>query len=302
MADAKKDPKSQSIIIKKVKKGGHGGAHGGSWKVAYADFVTAMMAFFLLLWLLAMVSPEKRIVMAEYFKQFSIFKESGSGFMEGSRGIITQPGGELKMEQTQDSSKGAASELSADQMKEKITASVTTAMEALKDQVLIDVFDGGVRIQIVDKEGNQMFEPGSMTPTARCQEIVKLIADNVKDTTNRVAVEGHTDATPFNQAGMTNWELSTNRASVARQLLEKNGVDPYRIARVVGYADTEPLVKYNPRDERNRRISIILLYEKKHEKASNMRIPQLGENSPVPEGAEAPAPAVAPGETPPVTQ
>ncbi len=282
MSDPKKD--KQPIIIKKVKKGGHA-AHGGSWKVAYADFVTAMMAFFLLLWLLAMVSPEKRIVMAEYFKQFSIFKESGSSFFEGSKGVVSQPGGEMKIQQQADMTQGASSEVSAEQMKEKITTSITEKFDELKDQVMIDIFEGGVRIQLVDKEGSQMFEPGSATPTQKCRNLVKMIADNIKETTNRVAVEGHTDATPYNVGGVTNWELSTNRASVARRLLEDSGIDPYRVARVVGYADTEPLIKYNPRDERNRRISLILLYEKKHEKSSVMRVPELSGNSPEVDGA-----------------
>ncbi len=279
MADAKKDAAKQPIIVKKVKKG-HGGAHGGSWKVAYADFVTAMMAFFLLLWLLAMVSPEKRIVMAEYFKQFSVFKESGSSFFEGTKGIVAQPGGSQQSPQNMDINKGAASEVTAEQMKDKITEAVSTKFDELKDQVMIDIFEGGVRIQLVDKEGSRMFEPGSIVPTEKCKSVMKMITDNIKETTNRVALEGHTDATPYNVNGVTNWEISASRALAARKLLEEGGIDPYRIARVVGYADTEPLIKYNPRDERNRRISLILLYEKKHEKASVMRTPQLSGNSP----------------------
>jgi len=277
MADDKKG--GAPIIIRKIKKGGHGGGHGGSWKVAYADFVTAMMAFFLMMWLLAMVSPEKRVVMAEYFKEFSIFKESGVSFMSGSKGAVHQPGGELQVE-SKETKSGSASELSAEDMKEKISAAVERTLEPLKDQVMLDIFEGGVRIQMVDKEGSRMFESGSSAPSAKAKQILALIAENIKDTTNRLAVEGHTDATPYNLKGMSNWEISTGRASAARQELEANGIDPYRIARVVGYADTEPLIKYNPRDERNRRISLILLYEKKSEKQNVMRVPELGANSP----------------------
>ena len=276
---AKSEDKPKIIIVRRGRKG-HGEHHGGSWKVAYADFVTAMMAFFLLLWLLAMVSPEKRIVMAEYFKQFSVFKESGSSFFEGTKGIVSQPGGDQKSPQSMDITKGAASEVTAEQMKDRIAGGVTEKFDELKDQVMIDIFEGGVRIQLVDKEGSQMFEPGSVTPTAKCKSVVKMITDNIKETTNRVALEGHTDATPYNVNGVTNWELSSYRALAARKLLEDDGIDPYRIARVVGYADTEPLIKYNPRDERNRRISLILLYEKKHEKAGVIRVPQLSGNSP----------------------
>ncbi|MBI5179522.1 MAG: OmpA family protein [Nitrospinae bacterium] len=277
------DDKKTAPVIKKVKKM-HGGAHGGSWKVAYADFVTAMMAFFLLLWLLAMVSPEKRIVLAEYFKEFSIFKDAGVSFMAGSRGAVQQPGGELKMEQKETKS-GSSPELTAEEMKEKISASVDQKMEKLKDQVVLDVVEGGLRIQLVDKEGSRMFESGSTEPTARAKELISIIAGNIRETTNRIAVEGHTDAAPYAVGNQTNWEVSTNRASAARRELEANGIDPYRIARVVGYADTEPLIKYNPRDERNRRISLILLYEKRKEEPT-LRAPELESNSP----AEPPPP------------
>lgn len=251
---------SKIVIIKRPKKG-HGGAHGGSWKVAYADFVTAMMAFFLLMWLLSMTSPEKRAALSQYFKHFSIFEKSGQSFMEQSSSIFQQSGGEGKsssVEFSADKVKAAS-----ESMRDKLKKAIEDKLQGLKDQVLVDIYEGGVRIQMVDSEGTSMFSSGSAQPSEKAREILKLVAEQIKDSPNRVAVEGHTDASQFAGGGMTNWELSTSRASAARKELELSGIDTSKLARVVGYADTEPLVEEDPKDPRNRRISIILLPEKK---------------------------------------
>ncbi len=249
---------SRPIIIKKVKKS-HGGHHGGSWKVAYADFVTALMAFFLLLWLLTMVSQEKRQVLANYFKQFSVFKESGQSFIRESSQIFEKKGGEMTRGRMPGSQ---VSRLSADALRRKIRSAVEEKMGALESQVMVDVLRDQVKIQIVDEEGSLMFQKGSAQPTDKARQILKLVAENIKDTTNRIVVEGHTDSLPYRGDQITNWELSTSRASAARRELESHGVEPSRIARVVGYADQELLTPKEPRNPRNRRISIILLEEK----------------------------------------
>jgi len=140
-----------------------------------------------------------------------------------------------------------------------LKAAIEEQLKSLKDQVILDIVDGGVRIQIVDLEGRPMFPSGSAEPNEKCRQIIKVVSENIKDFSGRIAVEGHTDASPFKKSGETNWELSTARASSARKELEHDGIDPDKIARVVGYADTEPLIKENPADLRNRRISIILL-------------------------------------------
>ncbi len=278
--------KSKSIIIKKVKKG-HESHHGGSWKVAYADFVTAMMAFFLLMWLLAMVSPEKRAALSEYFKHFSIFEKAGQSFMmEGQKQVLTQTGQEMK---TFDFGDGKAA-LSPEDLKEKLKKAIEEKLRALKDQAVIDIFEGGVRIQLVDLEGKSMFQPGSAQLTASAKEILKLVGENIKDLPNKIAVEGHTDASPLKAGRITNWELSTDRASSARRELEVNGIDPARIARVVGYADTELLIKDNPHDPRNRRISIILLQSKVEQPPK------------VQEPVQPPAPTAKPVQPPPPPQ
>lgn len=255
------------IIIKKIKKKG-GGAHGGSWKVAYADFVTAMMAFFLLLWLLSMVSPEKKASLAEYFKNYSVFKEMGSSMMsaKGQSMVETQvqviqgQAGKKPRTELIDKPKSTSS-ITKEDIEKKIKAAIGEKLESIKDQILIDVVDAGVRIQIVDKEGSEMFRLGSADPTDKAKQVLKVIAENIVDLPNRTVIEGHTDSAPFRGSQNTNWELSTNRASSARRMLENNGLDSNRIARVVGYADQQPLISENPRDARNRRISIILLDE-----------------------------------------
>lgn len=252
--------KSKTIIVKKIKKGHGGGHHGGQWKVAYADFVTAMMAFFLLMWLLAMVSPEKRAAVAEYFKNFSLFEESGKSFMSESSQIFQQTGGEVKTSTTE-FAKGPG-EIPAEGLKEKLKKAVEEKLKALKDHIMVDIYEGKIRVQVVDTEGKPIFYPGSTELTSSAKEILSLLADNLKDMPNKIAVEGHTDSAPLSRGQMTNWELSTGRASSARRDLETKGIDAKRVARVVGYADTELLFKDNPLDARNRRISIIILQEK----------------------------------------
>ncbi|MBF0505328.1 MAG: OmpA family protein [Nitrospirae bacterium] len=251
--------KSKTIIVKKIKKG-HGDAHGGSWKVAYADFVTAMMAFFLLMWLLAMVSPEKRASLSQYFKHFSVFEKAGKSFMQESSQIFSQTGGEVKTI-SKEFGKGPG-EISAEDFKNRLKKAIDEKMQGLKEHLMLDTVEGGVRIQIVDTEGKPMFRPGSSDLSQSAKEIIRFVADNIKDMPNKIAVEGHTDASPLKKEKYTNWELSTERASAARRALEGNGIDSNKIARVVGFADTELLYKNNPTDSRNRRISIILLQEK----------------------------------------
>jgi len=256
--------KSKTIVVKKIKKN-HGDNHGGSWKVAYADFVTAMMAFFLLLWLISMVTPEKKAVLADYFRNFNVFQQSGRSFMEQSSSIQK----EVKMS----AQEIVTGEMTAEDLKEKLKVAVDEKLKNLKDQVLLDVVEGGVRIQIIDLDRRPMFPSGSSVPNEKCREILRVVSGNIKDANNRIAVEGHTDSAPFKGNGMTNWELSTGRASAARKELENDGIASERIARVVGYADTELLVKDDPRDARNRRISIILL-------SSHKAAPQMATSSP----------------------
>ncbi|NOY64244.1 MAG: OmpA family protein [Nitrospirae bacterium] len=254
---------SKQVIIKKVKKKCEGGHHGGSWKVAYADFVTAMMAFFLLLWLITMVSPEKRARVAEYFRYFSLFKKGGVSIMEKSSAIFNESGETTKKvfapyyEQNY---------LTPAALKEAIKQAVETLLSDVKDQIMIMIVNEGVKIEMVDKNGSTMFQIGSAELTKTAKNILKVLADNIKIISNPLYIEGHTDAYSYStNSHYSNWELSTDRANAARRYLESVGINPERIVKVVGYADKEPLIKENPRDPRNRRISIIVLFkDKKH--------------------------------------
>jgi chemotaxis protein MotB len=273
------DERPPQIIIKRVKKV-KGGGHGGSWKVAYADFMTAMMAFFLLLWLLSMVSEAQKAAVSEYFQKYSIFKESGTSAITAKSAKITDPqflneaGSEKNSRYTGQRIRELSDSLKHKKIKQgsidakdeesvkKIRASVDEKMAGLRDQILVDVIEGGIRIQIIDTEGSVMFHLGSAQPTPRAKAILKLVSTNIKEMPGRIVVEGHTDSAPFKKGQITNWELSTSRASAARKELEENGVDASRIARVVGYADTELLMPLDSLDPRNRRISIIVLNAK----------------------------------------
>ncbi len=247
-------------------KGAH---HGGAWKVAYADFVTAMMAFFLLMWLLSMATPEKKMAVSEYFKSFDSFdvfrtetSSSGKSFMTGQmtgtdQAIIRK----TKIDRSPSAKPVTDQEktLSAGDLMNKLKRAVNEKMSTVQNQVLVDITGEGVRIQIVDNEGSPMFSTGSAAPTPKAREILQLVAENINDIPNRIVIEGHTDAAPFRGARNSNWELSTGRAYSARRALEASGLDPERIARVVGYADQELYNALDPKDARNRRISIILL-------------------------------------------
>jgi len=227
--------------------------------VAYADFVTAMMAFFLLLWLLSMTAPETKAALSQYFESFSIIKsasqQSGTSILDKSTGVLEIVRKTQKASFRMKKEERATSEELAAMMR----MAIDEKLQAMKKQVLIDTTPEGLRIQIVDNEGSEIFRLGSDVPTEKAVQIIRLVSENIREQPNRIVIEGHTDSAPFKTVQKTNWELSTSRASAARRELENNGVDPGRIARVVGYADQELLVREDPKDPRNRRISIILL-------------------------------------------
>jgi chemotaxis protein MotB len=247
------------IIIRKVVKSRHSESHGGAWKVAYADFITALMAFFLVMWLITMVSPEKRARVAAYFKHFTIFQESGQSFMQKSSQVFDEAGEATRRVPTEMST---TYQVKSDEFKVMIGQAVEEKLSDIKDQVLVDVFDGGIRIQLVDQEGKYMFDSGSSRPTPLGKRVLAVIGESIAHIPNQVAIEGHTDAVGFKKANYSNWDLSTERALSAQKELEKNGLDPGHITKVAGYADTTPLIKENPEDPRNRRISVILLFPK----------------------------------------
>jgi len=252
-----------AVIIKKVKKVTAAGHHGGAWKVAYADFVTAMMAFFLLLWLLSMTSDEKRARISEYYNHFSLYTESGSSFMSGSDDDIfksTTAGKEKVLTEK------VGDDEAAEDIEEALNKAIANKLGDLEEQVLVEKVQDGIRIHLTDNEGSTMFERGSNKMTPKAKAVLSVIAENIKSLKNRVSIEGHTDAMPFAGKNYSNWELSTERASAARRELEANGLDPKRLVSVAGFADTDPLIENDPNDARNRRISIILKFPRKKQK------------------------------------
>jgi len=251
----------KSIIIKRIKKKGGEGGHGGSWKVAYADFVTAMMAFFLLMWLITMVSPEKRAKVASYFKYYAIFEKSGVSMFEGGGKDIISIGGEGVNIPEEKGNPGKIKQKSPTQVKEEIQEKIEKKFGFLKNQVLIEILNNSVRIEVIDSEGTPIFPVGDANFTENGKQILKEISESISDMENKIIIEGHTDALSYNSNKYTNWELSTERASSARRLMENFGVNPDRISMVIGYAATNPLIKDNPNDPRNRRVSIVIKYD-----------------------------------------
>jgi chemotaxis protein MotB len=277
----------QPIIIKKVKKGG-GAAHGGAWKVAYADFVTAMMAFFLLLWLLNAVTDEQLEGIANYFAPASIAKTtSGSGGLLAGKTL-----GEQGVQQSPSSTPSVSMELpppkagegSSDQENnppanvqeairkreekkfKEVAKNLRQAFEKvpnlkqLAKSLIIDDTPEGLRIQITDQDGLPMFPSGSAKMYLNTKKILELVSKAIKMMPQDIAISGHTDAVKFgNNASYGNWELSSDRANAARRQLIHFGVEKDRISRVAGNAATEPLLPDDPNNARNRRISIVLL-------------------------------------------
>ncbi|MDA8418676.1 MAG: OmpA family protein [Desulfobacteraceae bacterium] len=258
-------------IIKKVKKGGGAGHHGGSWKVAFADFMTAMMAFFLLMWLLSMGPQKKKEDLANYFKTFSLFGEGGVSsssvsLSDDAAGGKTQvnPGPSSPSGDSGGDQDGDAEHKEMEAMKSKIQTDIKSRLAEVKDQVVINEFEGGIKVDIMDKNGQPMFKLGSTELTDKAKQVLAVVAADIKDSTRRIEIEGHTDAVAYSSnQKFGNWELSTARASAARVELERDGLNPALLVRVSGYAATEPIIKDNPFDPRNRRISIRILYPQK---------------------------------------
>ncbi len=251
--------RDNKIIIKKFTKSRKEEGHGGQWKVAYADFITALMAFFLVMWLITMVAPEKRAKVASYFKHFSIFRESGQSFMEKSSEVFDESGEAANKVPTE---LIRTFNVKPEEVSSIMKQAIQDKLYDIQDQILVDIFDGGVRIQLIDKEGKPTFDIGSSKPTPIAKRILEVIGDSIKNLPNPVAIEGHTDSLNYKSSSYSNWDLSTERALIARKELEKNGLNPGHLTKVAGYADTEPLIKQDTRDPRNRRISIILLFPK----------------------------------------
>jgi chemotaxis protein MotB len=258
------DKEHKKVIIKKVKKGGHGGAHGGSWKVAYADFVTAMMAFFLVMWLVNSVTVEKREQIAEYFKSFSLLDTGGKPGLIPATDLsqITQENNPPAIvEPISESPSGAAKEKSdAEKAAEAVKEGIETKAPDLKQQIIVKTEADKLIVEVTeDAKGKPLFALGKSDLTADARRALAAIAPAVKQAgKGRMTIEGHTDAYTYAGERFTNWELSTERASAARRELDKAGVPQDAVGVVAGYAATRPINPDNPFDPKNRRIRLVV--------------------------------------------
>jgi chemotaxis protein MotB len=275
--DAKK---LQPIIVKKIKKGGHA-AHGGAWKIAYADFVTAMMAFFLLMWLLGSTTEGDKKGIADYFSsplKIALFGGSGSGdsssIVKGGGADLSRTTGQIKEGEVladrrtinlkvlkEEQRRAEVSRLQAlmERVKDKIAQTPTLA--ALSAQIRLDMTHEGLRIQIVDEFNRPMFASGSAVVEPYMRELLRAIGGVLAEVPNRITLEGHTDAAAFagEQRGYSNWELSADRANASRRELTAGGLPPAHMLRVQGLAASRPFDEQDPRAAANRRISIIVM-------------------------------------------
>ncbi|TSE25361.1 flagellar motor protein MotB [Tepidimonas aquatica] len=277
----------QPIIIKRVKKGGHG-AHGGAWKIAYADFVTAMMAFFLLMWLLGSTTEGDRKGIADYFNQplkVMLFGGPGSGgatsILQGGGEDLTKSVGEVASGDIEDKVRELGAQLARAEAirldKERIATlrdkldniiNVNPKLAEFKNQIRMEMVQDGLNIQIVDEQNRPMFDTGSALLKPYTRDILRAIAQALAEVDNRISLTGHTDATPYGngERAYSNWELSADRANATRRELVAAGLPEGKLARVVGMADKQLLFPDNPYDPRNRRISILVLTREAEER------------------------------------
>jgi chemotaxis protein MotB len=333
---AGKDEQPIIIVKKKINAGGH---HGGAWKVAYADFVTAMMAFFMVMWLSATMPQEQLGGMAEYFKNPSVLEGLSVATVPGSMGpggagdspvqifdAVKPPDGDPGDGKTEDPAEGGAAPMTDEEieaeareiekarledLKEQLEQAIeqSASLSAFKEQLLLDITPEGLRIQIVDQQNRPMFDSGSFRLQSYTISILNELAPYLQSVPNRLSITGHTDVTPFagGDAGYTNWELSADRANAARRALVTGGVSMDKMARVVGVSDSVLFDKDNPTNPINRRISIIVMNKATEDAAMGVNDsaeaddPSTGADSAAPADEAAPANEATPDATPDAT-
>lgn len=284
------DDSQQPIIVKRVRKSAHG-HHGGAWKIAYADFVTAMMAFFLLMWLLGSTTKADLQGISDYFKtplKVALMGGSGAGeatsvIKGGGKDLVRAEGqqkhGDMTTGRKISDTKQTEQELARRdkevlrELKSRIDAAITASptLSQFKNQLLIDLTTEGLRIQIVDEQNRPMFGIGSANLQPYTREILHEIGKVLNEVPNRISLSGHTDATPYSggELGYSNWELSSDRSNAYRRELLAGGMDEKRIARVVGLSSSVLLDPSNPYNPVNRRVSIIVMNSKAENAAAH---------------------------------
>ena len=291
------EKKLQPIIIKRVKKGGHA-AHGGAWKIAYADFVTAMMAFFLLMWLLGSTAKGELQGISDYFSSPLKVAMTGGDGSGNSSSVIPGGGNDLSKvhgqvrrsdtdsekarRQSIDTARAERAKQDAQRIKTlqaKIDALITEnpRLNEYKSQIRIDVTPDGLQIQIVDDQNRPMFDSGSAMVKPYMRDILREIGAALNGVENRVSLAGHTDAVPYSNSdrGYSNWELSSDRANATRRELVAAGMPDAKLGRVGGLAASDLLEPDNPRSAANRRITITVLTREAEERLMGKGIPTV---------------------------
>ena len=254
----------QRIIIIKKKVHGHGGHHGGAWKVAYADFVTAMMALFIVLWLMNS-NPDVKQAVSGYFKDPQGFgKHTGTDMAAMGKGLTL-------------------SKEDMNKLKEKMEDAVKKSpqFEKLKENVVMTITGEGLRIELIENERGMFFENGVPNPTPAGRELINKLALELAKLKNPIMVEGHTDSRKYGTDAYTNWELSTDRANSARRILRDGGLEAGRITQVRGFADQDLRFPAKPDDPRNRRITLIVGYPHAEEEPEPKEKPGAEKGKPV---------------------
>jgi chemotaxis protein MotB len=246
-----------NIIIIKKKKGGHAGHHGGAWKVAFADFMTAMMAFFLVMWLIGQNQSTKKAI-ASYFRDPGIFETTkGSIAAGGSTGMDAVP---TVTKALFEESQRKALERAGDKIREQIAKQ--GGLNGLDKQVSIQLTKEGLRIELLDSEESTFFDSGSSSVKSETERMLGLIATELGHLEMPVIVEGHTDGRPFvGGRAYSNWDLSVDRANAARRVMQAAGLNPNQVRSVRGYADRQLRITDAPFDARNRRVSVVVPIE-----------------------------------------
>ncbi len=279
--------KLQPIIIKRVRKGGHG-KHGGAWKIAYADFVTAMMAFFLLMWLLGSTTEGDKKGIADFFNaplKVSLMGGTGSGdsssVVRGGGADLTRSTGQVKDGDVQakrrllnlkalqaEQKRAELARLEALKQKVEQALAASPKLEAMKSQIRLDMTRDGLRIQITDEQNRPMFDSGSAVVKPYMRELLHEIGHVLSDVPNHITLEGHTDAQPFSagERGYSNWELSSDRANASRREIVAGGLPDDRMLLVQGMASSKLFVPEDPASPLNRRISIIVMNREAEER------------------------------------
>jgi chemotaxis protein MotB len=310
--------KLQPIIVKRIKRGGHG-AHGGAWKIAYADFVTAMMAFFLLMWLLGSTTEGDKKGIADFFNsplKVALMGGSGSGdsshVIKGGGVDLSRQGGQVKSGDNEakrrtinlQAFKAAQRRAELERLQGvqnnfegKLAGNAKLA--ALRSQIRLDMTADGLRIQIVDEQQRPMFASGSAVVQPYMRELLRLIGEVLTEVPNRLTLEGHTDAQPFSggERGYSNWELSADRANASRRELLAGGLPDDRVLRVQGLASSSLFDKDDARSPINRRISIIVMNRDAEDRFFGRNPDPVDLSDPDPLSSEA-----APSTSPPISR